>query len=134
MTKVTRITTHTAILEIDLNNIIVITALPNIHATHAHAIENLKAMEKLAQGRPFLLLVDLRESISQDREARHAYANYPVQPRALAFMVDSPMSRMTGNLFVTMKRPIFPSRLFTDLDSAMTWLKKQLVLLQPTAS
>jgi hypothetical protein len=134
MTTATSITTRTSVVEIDQHGIIIATALPDVHTTLADAMENIAAMAEVSQGRPHLLLLDLRQLLSQDREARHAYTNAAAQPRALAIVVESAMSRITGNLFVRMKRPIFPSRLFTDMDSAMSWLEKHLDLISPHAS
>jgi hypothetical protein len=134
MTIAPSITTRTSTLEIDQDGIIIATILPNVHGTLADATENMAAMEALSQGRPFLLLLDMREMQSQDRDARYAYTNAPTQPHALAIIVGSAISRITGNLFVTMKRPVFPSRLFTDMHSAMTWLEKHLSLIHPRAS
>ena len=134
MTIATTITTRTSTVEIDQDGIIIATILPDVHGTLADATENIAVMETLSQGRPFLLLLDMRQILSQDRDARYAYTNAAIQPRALAIVVESAVSRITGNLFVTIKRPIFPSRLFTDMDSAMTWLEKHLSLIHPRAS
>jgi hypothetical protein len=40
----------------------------------------------------------------------------------LALMVDSPVSRMFGNVLLGLAKTSFPTRLFTDEDAAAAWL------------
>jgi hypothetical protein len=42
-----------------------------------------------------------------------------------ALMVDSGFSKIMGNLFLTVHKPIIPGKIFTDRKEAMEWLKKK---------
>ena len=42
---------------------------------------------------------------------------------ALAIFADSPASRVIGNIFLTVNKPIFPTRIFTDEGDALDWLE-----------
>lgn len=53
---------------------------------------------------------------------------------AAAVIVGGALTRMMGNLFIGMNRPAYPTRLFTDLDSAVAWLHACSELEQPRAS
>jgi hypothetical protein len=67
---------------------------------------------------------DLRRLRSQTAEAR-AFLAAPegilVTP-GLALVIASPVSRMIGNFFLGLNRPICPTRLFTDFEPAEAWL------------
>ncbi len=41
---------------------------------------------------------------------------------AAAVIVGNPITRMMGNLFIGLNRPAYPTRLFSDADSAVAWL------------
>lgn len=42
----------------------------------------------------------------------------------LGLLVRTPVSRMLGNAFMAAKRPPFPTKLFTDEESAIAWLRE----------
>jgi len=74
------------------------------------------------------LLVDIRTVRSVSREARVYYAGYAAAElySATAFLVESPLSRALGNFFIGLNRPMFPTRLFTSEQEAITWLSQYL--------
>lgn len=68
--------------------------------------------------------VDLRWLRSQTAEARAFFAapdGILVTP-GLGLVVASPLSRMIGNFFLGLNRPVCPTRLFSDFTSAEAWL------------
>ena len=83
----------------------------------------LEAMAQLTGGRRSPLLVDMRDTGPQDRAARAVWARPSVPLSAVALIVGSPLSRMMGNLFVSMSKPLFPTRLFDNEASALAWLQ-----------
>jgi hypothetical protein len=43
---------------------------------------------------------------------------------AVALVVATPLSRMMGNFFLTVSKPMAPTRLFDDEASALAWLQE----------
>jgi len=85
-------------------------------ATHA-------AMRKLCDG-PALVLADIR-GLRRSGVATERYVAGPETTdvaRRLALLIESPVSRMLGNLKMGLAKPPFPTRLFTNEDAAVAWL------------
>jgi hypothetical protein len=86
-----------------------------------------EATEELAGGKKVLTLVNMVNVRSVTREARvysgseHAARN----TLALALLVGSPVSRVIGNFMIGLNKTSYPTRLFTQEDEALAWLKKQ---------
>ena len=93
--------------------------------TEASARHHADLMFALAGGLRRPILVDLRKMRSMDRGARIVYsgpqgARYAI---ALALLVDSPLSRIIGNFFLSLNRSrLYPTRLFTSESDALAWL------------
>jgi len=73
-----------------------------------------------------LVLVDARPVRSMTRAAQRLTAEHPAAARtdALAIMVEGPVSRMLGNFFMSVSRPTYPTRLFTEEAAARAWLQR----------
>ncbi len=75
------------------------------------------------------LLIDIRLMRSISREARQHFASQEIHDthgvQALALHVDSPLSRMVGNLYMSFNHTLHPTRLFTEREAALTWLLSQ---------
>ncbi len=79
--------------------------------------------EVAGEGR-LLVLSDIRGLRSSTSGSR-ALATMPEATQlraAAAVIVGNGITRMMRNLFIGMNRPAYPTRLFTDLDSAVAWL------------
>jgi len=93
------------------------------------AIENIDAQEKIrgALGREMTrVLIDMREMKSITREAREYFANErtcSIQ-RATALLIKSKVTRVMANFFMGLNKPITPTRMFTESEDAVQWLKK----------
>lgn len=82
------------------------------------------ARELFGSGPALPVNVDLRRVRSQTAEARAFFAapdGILVAP-GIALVVASPLSRMIGNFFLGLNRPICPTRLFSDFAPAEAWL------------
>lgn len=100
-------------------------ALPDVDQTAQDADDIIRAGAQVAGGVRRPGFVDLRPIRSIDRGARLFYAG-PVSASvntALALLVESPFSRIVGNLFLGTTRPPFPCRMFTSEAEALAWLK-----------
>jgi hypothetical protein len=98
---------------------------PNCDVTLADAQETMAAYEKVNQGKRLPLFIDTMTMRSLSREARHYYASEEAAAvaSAAAIIIGSPVSRVLGNFYLGLSNPHLPSRLFTDEDEALAWLR-----------
>jgi hypothetical protein len=88
-----------------------------------HAVAATEAMTRLNNGRRRPLLVDAHDAGPQDRPARMEFARRGDLVSAVALLVEAPLSRMMGNFFLSVSKPVAPTRLFGDEASAVAWLQ-----------
>ena len=88
------------------------------------AVAAIDAMTKLTGGRRSPLLVDTHDSGTQDRPARVEFVRRGDLVSAVALIVATPLSRMMGNFFLNVSKPMAPTRLFADEASALAWLQE----------
>lgn len=78
-----------------------------------------------SRGESFALLVNMKGMKSATKEAREYMSNEGSrQVLAGALLISSPVSRVLGNVFLSLNRPQVATRLFTTERSAVEWLKK----------
>lgn len=87
------------------------------------AIEAVDAMVKLTGGKRSPLLVDASTVGPQDRGARNEFVSRGDLVSGVALIVTTPLSRLMGNFFVAVSKPVVATRLFDDESSALDWLK-----------
>lgn len=77
---------------------------------------------------PYALVVDLRGALSVDRDARRVYGSPAAGKRlvALAFVADTPLSRVLAASFLGLERPPFPARVFDREEDAVAWARVEL--------
>ena len=99
-------------------------------ATSSHGLEEAQtvvtAHNQLAGGKPCLVLADIqRVTTGADRNAREHYVSEESSRYKLgmAMLVASPMQRMLGNVFFKINRPPYPTRLFSEQEKALSWLR-----------
>ena len=68
--------------------------------------------------------MDLHDAGPQDRPARIEFVRRGDLVSAVALIVGTPLSRMMGNFFLTVSKPMAPTRLFDDEASALAWLQE----------
>ena len=103
---------------------------PGTSITLEHARENIRAMDRLCQGKKYPVFLDIRGLKSVSREARAHYSGPATAPyvTAIAILTGSPLSKIIANFFVGLNRsPAFPIKLFMDEKTALAWLKGLLV-------
>ena len=96
--------------------------------TEAHAEKNIDAQERLRDSlnkKQTRVLIDMTEVTEIAKEARDYFANERTASiqRATALLIKSPVSRVIGNFFLGLNKPISPTRLFTDPERAIGWLQ-----------
>jgi hypothetical protein len=96
--------------------------------TITEAKANTNAVIKLTGGRTCPILVDTRRIKSISNEAREHFAmrGRIAHVNSIALLIQSPVSRIIGNFYISLNKPAVPTRLFTDEAAALLWLKSQL--------
>jgi hypothetical protein len=100
--------------------------LPDANETLETAKENVKAGIKVAGGNKRPLLLDMSKISSMNKEARDYYAmgdKRDSSESAVALLISSPLSRVIGNFFMGLNKPVIPTKLFNDKELALAWLK-----------
>lgn len=98
--------------------------LPQADVTGDDARENLGVLLSLVAPGRAPVLVDLRSIRAQSAEARAVFAG-PEALRvstAVGLLIGSPISRVLGNFYLGFNKPLTPSRLFTSVADARSWL------------
>src|ERR1035437_1813108 len=90
------------------DGIVAMVFAPRIATDLADALAAIDAMTQLTGGRRSPLLVDMHGSGPQDRAARAELARRDDVASAVALIVDTPLSRMLGNFFLSVNKPPFP--------------------------
>jgi hypothetical protein len=86
------------------------------------AVAAIDAMTKLTEGKRRALLVDAHDAGPQDRAARWEFARQGDLVSAVAILCATPLSRMMGNFFIAVSKPMAPTKLFDNESSAVAWL------------
>ena len=88
------------------------------------AASALEEMTQLTGGRPSPLLVDMRDTGPLDRATRAELTRRNDLQSAVALVAGTPLSRMMANFFLTVSKPLYPTRLFDNEASALAWLQE----------
>jgi hypothetical protein len=88
------------------------------------AMENVAMMREVGAQSRNLVLVDLRGVRSQTREARQYFAGPEAEKvtQAVALLIGSPISSVLGNFFLRFGPNRIPTALFTEPETAISWL------------
>jgi hypothetical protein len=99
---------------------------PGARITINEAKENSVAVNSFFTGKKFPLLVDVRHIKHITREARSHFSTNgrDTKINSFALIVQSPLSRVIGNFFMSLNKPEIPARLFDNEDDAIAWLQK----------
>ncbi len=81
---------------------------------------------KLSNGVARPLLLDGRNFVSMDRAAMKYYKTKEVVQyvTSAAFITGSALSSLAGNIFLTLEKPLVPTKLFNSEEKALEWLEK----------
>lgn len=112
------------ITAMDPSGICITRVKANSFITISHAKENTQHIKSYGEAMP--LLVDSRNINSITKEARDHFAMRGRSPgvTAIAILIASPVSRLIGNFYMGLNKPVVPTKLFTEEDKAMRWLGK----------
>jgi len=70
------------------------------------------------------VIIDMTELTNISKDARNYLANERTASiqRAVALLTGKPISRIIGNFFLGLDKPITPTKLFTNSEEAIKWL------------
>ena len=96
--------------------------------TRELAEENIDAQERIRDSlgkEKTRVVIDITDTREITKEARDYFANERTASiqRATALLTKSPVSRIIGNFFLGLNKPISPTQLFTDPQKAVEWLQ-----------
>lgn len=97
----------------------------NIDLLLDDAREEFALYSKLCKSIKRPLLVDIRNIRSVERKAREFYSSPATSKylKATALLIENPVSRIIGNFYLGLNKPVLPLRLFTNKEEAIDWLK-----------
>lgn len=107
--------------------IVAIRILPDVVQSLDDARANIEACIQAAANQRCRLLIDIRKAALISAEVRHYYSGERLTQwfSALALLVEaSPLGRVMGNLYLRISQPGVPTRIFSDEDPAMRWLRE----------
>lgn len=82
---------------------------------------------RFSNGLSYPCLIDMKGVRSISKDAREYLATEGARNiKAGALIIDSALSKMVGNIFLTINKPAVPTKLFTNELEAKEWLKKYL--------
>lgn len=90
--------------------------------------KNMQQMSwSLTKGKPFVALIDARVNIEVSKEAREWGSTPEAQKNMLAqaVLVNSIANKLVGNFIIKFHKPIAKTRLFSDEETALLWLREQ---------
>ncbi|HIA04379.1 MAG TPA: hypothetical protein EYN66_21215 [Myxococcales bacterium] len=122
-----KVETSVADLWLDSDNTIQIRFKPTTKHGLEEAKEVVKIHNALTAGVARPVLADIRlVTVGANRDARNYYVSEEASRYKLcmAMLVNSPMQRMLGNLFMFLNRPPYPTRLFVRSNECTEWLKR----------
>lgn len=90
------------------------------------ARENSIVVNSFYSGSKFPLLIDARGINSISREARNFFTTNGRETSTSAFgiIIDSYVSKVVGNFFLGINKPVVPTKLFSNEHQAIEWLKE----------
>lgn len=120
-----KIATKTVVLSLDHDDIIRMVYKPGAVETVETAREAVKAAVEAFGAKKRPVLIDIREIKSVTREARMFHASEEAGRTGLAvgLVVGSLVTKMIGNFFMNINKPVLPFRMFTSESDAVEWLK-----------
>lgn len=79
---------------------------------------------ELSKDKIYPALTDIRDMPTHAKDVRNYFANEGSHnASANAIIVSSTVSKMLANFFLTLNKPIVPTRIFTDSAKAVKWLE-----------
>jgi hypothetical protein len=108
-------------------NILYTDCFPNTEMTLEDGIESTRISAEMVKNTPRPLLCDLTNVVKMSKECRSHFAG-PEHTQTFtkcALIVTSPVSTIIGNFFLGLNKPLKPTRLFTNREEGLKWLREK---------
>ena len=124
----TSITTKTAILSYLEKDIMILRLIEDSEIDLKEAVETFEATLKLAEGRKYAMMIDATVSVQVSSAAREYSAKKERQKNliAQAIVVTSLANKIIGNFIIKVNKPYAPTRLFSNEEDALAWLREMI--------
>ena len=111
-------------LAIENNDIIYVTFEQGIYVTLEDSKEIIEARNILRPNRKQLIIWDLTSDPVPDKDSKKIAFEPEVVSitKASAFIINSKISQIVGNFFISLNPGKYPTKLFTDKKEAEDWL------------
>ena len=121
------IITKTASISYFEKNILLIKIIEDSEIDMEESKENFEATLKITEGKRFAALVDACVPVQVSPEARAFSAKKEMQENliAQAIVVNTLANRLIGNFIINFNKPHSPTKLFSDRETALAWLREQ---------
>ena len=102
---------------------------PGVNIDVADAWEIKKSNLELSIGNNYAVLVFSGHLSSVSKGAREVVASrqFVGKTIAKALLVDSLGHRIVGNFYLTVNKPLITTKIFTDRETALNWLRAQII-------
>ena len=108
------------------DNILRTECFPNTIMTLEDGKESTRISAEMVNFQPKPLLCDLTNVVKMTQECRRHFAGeeHATTYSKAALIVTSPISKVIGNFFLGLNKPLKPTRLFTNKEDGLKWLKE----------
>lgn len=113
--------------QLDEDKILHTDCVPGTVMTLEDGLESTRISAEMVNFEPRPLLCDLTNVVKMTQECRQHFAG-PEHAKTFtkaALIVTSPLSKLIGNFFLGLNKPLKPTRLFTSKDEGLKWLKEE---------
>lgn len=108
------------------DNILHTECFPNSIMTLEDGLESTRISAEMVNYQPLPLLCDLKNVVKMTQECRKHFAGaeHAKTFSKCALIIPNPLSKMIGNFFLGLNKPLKPTRLFTSMEKGIEWLKE----------
>ncbi|HRG37699.1 MAG TPA: hypothetical protein PK289_04140, partial [Bacteroidia bacterium] len=116
------------------NGILIMEYKPGLVMNIDNARKMVSDRLKVSNGITRPLLLKARNFISMDRATMKFYKTKEVVQHVTcaAFILDSALGTLAGNIFLALEKPLVPTKIFKDEQKALEWLEKYKYLKKAT--
>ena len=73
----------------------------------------------------YRMIIDITNSAPSDKQGREIAAEvFPKITTAMAVLSNTPLGNMMANLFIGLKPPSYPMKIFSNPEKAVEWIKR----------
>ncbi|NMM48257.1 DUF7793 family protein [Marinigracilibium pacificum] len=99
---------------------------PNTEMALQDGLESTRITSEILNNEPYPLLCNLTNVVRMTKECRKHFSgeSHAKTYTKCALIVTNPISKLIGNFFLGLNKPLKPTKLFTNREEAIFWLKK----------